>query len=83
MKDEEFIAGDLLFALENFFERGRELEEKRERVKDAATPSYWMADEYERYDKAKRIFMDAMDKHIDQRVSVILKTILKEIESGK
>lgn len=83
MDENDYMPDDLVFALENLFERGRELEEKRELVKDSATPSYWMADESERYDKAKKIFMDAVNRHIDQRVAVILDTVFKEMKSGE
>lgn len=81
MDENGYMLDDLVFALENVFERGRELEQARERVKDSATPSYWMADEAERYDEAKKIFMQALDRHIDQRVAVILQEVMRGMES--
>lgn len=74
------LPDDLVYALENILERGRELEQAHERVKDSATPSYWMARESDAYDDAKKTFMKALDKHIDQRVAVILKQVLKEMD---
>ncbi len=63
---------NLIDALENMLERGRELEQKREEVADSATPSYWIADESDAYDKSKKAFMSKLDEHIDERIAEAL-----------
>ena len=63
---------NLIDALENLLARGRELERKREQVADSATPSYWIADESDAYDKAKEAFMSKLDEHIDERIKQMM-----------
>lgn len=63
------MSSDIINALENLMARGRELDQARDRVCEYATPSYWIEDETRAYAQAKDTFLEALDKHVDERIA--------------
>lgn len=66
---------DLIDCLDNILARGRELEKKRREVADSATPSIWIEDEVQAYDKARKAFDEKLNERIDERIEEAIKNI--------